>query len=323
MEKRPKLILVIPCYNEEEVLPVTAPLFLGKIRQLADLGRIAGDSRILFVNDGSTDATWDIIGRLSASDPHYTGISQSRNRGHQNALLAGLMESMDRCDMTITMDCDGQDDIEAVDRMIDAREKGAEIVYGVRSSRASDGWFKRTSAQCFYRLMKKMGAECIYNHADYRLVSNRALKAFSDFKEVNLYLRGMFPLVGFNSTCVYYERRERAAGKSHYPFKKMLSFAAEGITDLSVRPVNIIAGLGGAFSLLSFIGILYALISRCLGHAVSGWTSMICIVCLIGGIQLLSIGMIGIYIGKIYLETKHRPRYIISEKTGNVGNLSP
>jgi len=323
MTRKPKLILIIPCFNEESVLPIMAPVFLNKIKTLCGKEIISEESRILFVDDGSKDATWKLVRGLSAGDKFCTGISLSRNCGHQNAVLAGLMEAVDQCDITITMDCDGQDDVDAADEMIGAYENGAEIVYGVRNNRESDSWFKRESAQCFYRLLKAMGAVCIYNHADYRLVSNRALKAFADFKEVNLFLRGMFPLVGFNSTCVYYRRQERVAGKSHYPLKKMLLFALDGITDLSVKPIRMITGAGFLFSAFSFVGILYALISLCLGHAVSGWTSLVCIICLIGGIQLLSIGIIGEYIGKIYLESKHRPRYIISEKTeGNSSEKS-
>ncbi len=313
----PRLYIVIPCYNEQEVLPLTAPLFLEKIRSLSGAGKIAEDSRVLFVNDGSKDKTWSIIQDLAAQDPHYRGVCLSRNRGHQNALLAGLMEAKDRCDITISIDCDGQDDINAMDEMVDAYLNGAEIVYGVRSSRATDSFFKRTSAQMFYKLLNSMGADTVYNHADYRLVSARALKEFAKFREVNIYLRGMFPLVGFNSTCVYYERNERMAGKSHYPLRKMLALAFDGITSLSVKPIRLITGLGVIISVLAFLLILYALISWIAGRAVAGWTSNLIVVALLGGIQLISLGVIGEYVGKIFLETKRRPRFIISERAGH------
>ena len=315
--KTPRLYIVIPCYNEQEVLPMTAPLFLRKLNALAGEGKISEDSRVLFVNDGSRDGTWEIIGKLAAEDPHYLGICLSRNRGHQNALLAGLMEAKDRCDVTISIDCDGQDDINAMDAMVDEYLNGAEIVYGVRSSREKDTFFKRTSAQLFYKLLNSMGAETVYNHADYRLVSSRALKEFANFREVNIYLRGMFPLVGFKSTCVYYERNERLAGKSHYPLGKMLGLAFNGITSLSVKPIRIITGVGVAISALSFVMIIYALIAWACGSAVAGWTSNLIAVALLGGIQLISLGVIGEYVGKIFLETKQRPRYIISERTGD------
>ena len=312
----PRLYIVVPCYNESEVLPMTAPLFRRKLIQLSGEGKIAEDSRVLFVNDGSRDDTWEIIQALAAEDAHCLGLSLSRNRGHQNALLAGLMEARDQCDITISIDCDGQDDMNAMDRMVDAYLDGAEIVYGVRSSRKTDTVFKRATAQGFYKLLSAMGAETVYNHADYRLVSSRVLKEFAHFQEVNIYLRGMFPLVGFKSTSVYYERSERLAGSSHYPLKKMLSLAFDGITSLSVKPIRIITVTGVVISLLSAVLILYALISWITGKAVAGWTSNLIVVALLGGIQLVSIGVIGEYIGKIYLETKHRPRYIISERTG-------
>ena len=315
----PRLFIVIPCYNEQEVLPLTAPLFLKKLLQLYDEEKIAPDSRVLFVNDGSRDETWSIIQDLAARDEHFTGICLSRNRGHQNALLAGLMEAKDQCDITISIDCDGQDDLNAMDQMVEEYLSGAEIVYGVRSSRKTDTFFKRTTAQAFYKLMNTMGAETVYNHADYRLVSARVLKEFASFREVNIYLRGMFPLVGFKSTCVYYERNERLAGKSHYPLGKMLSLAFDGITSLSVKPIRIITGLGICISCLSFLLILYALISWIGGRAVAGWTSYLIVVALLGGIQLISLGVIGEYVGKIFLETKQRPRFIVSERTGDTG----
>lgn len=311
----PVLYLVIPCYNEEKVLPVTSTIFSDKLHALAACGKISPDSRVLFVNDGSRDKTWDIITELSKSDPVFTGISLSRNRGHQNALLAGLYEASEKCDITISIDCDGQDDINAADSMVDEYLNGAEIVYGVRSSRKTDTAFKRGTAQMFYKLLNKMGAEVVYNHADYRLMSARVLKEFKNFKEVNIFLRGMVPLVGFKSTCVYYERNERMAGESHYPLKKMIALALDGITSLSTKPIRIITGLGTAIALLSIIGILWSVISFFIGHTVAGWASMISIVCFFGGLQLLSLGIIGEYIGKIYLETKQRPRFIIEKRT--------
>ena len=313
--KKPILYIVIPCYNEQEVLPITAPMFLNKLKQLMSDGLISGDSRVMFVNDGSTDGTWDIISKLAAEDEHFIGISQSRNRGHQNALLAGLMEAKDRCDISISIDCDGQDDIDAMDKMIAEYLGGCEVVYGVRSSREADSFFKRTTAQGFYRLLSAMGAEVVYNHADYRLVSSRVLRELASFKEVNLFLRGMVPLVGFKSTCVEYARCERLAGKSKYPLSKMLSLAADGITSLSVKPLRLITSFGVFVALLSFIGVIWAIISALCGDTVAGWASTTCIVCFVGGVQLVCLGIIGEYIGKIYLETKGRPRYIISERT--------
>ena len=313
--KKPILYIVIPCYNEQEVLPITAPMFLNKLKQLMSDGLISGDSRVMFVNDGSTDGTWDIISKLAAEDEHFIGISQSRNRGHQNALLAGLMEAKDRCDISISIDCDGQDDIDAMDKMIAEYLGGCEVVYGVRSSRETDSFFKRTTAQGFYKLLEKMGAEVVYNHADYRLLSARVLRELANFKEVNLFLRGMVPLVGFKSTCVEYARCERLAGKSKYPLSKMLSLAADGITSLSVKPLRLITSFGVFVALLSFIGVIWAIISALCGDTVAGWASTTCIVCFVGGVQLVCLGIIGEYIGKIYLETKGRPRYIISERT--------
>ena len=312
---QPRLFIVIPCYNEQEVLPITAPMFLDEIRGLIDSGKVAADSRVLFVNDGSRDGTWEIIESLSRENPVFQGVCLSRNRGHQNALLCGLMEAKDQCDITISIDCDGQDDISAMDRMVDEYLNGAEIVYGVRSSRETDTFFKRFTAQSFYRLLNRMGADTVYNHADYRLVSSRVLKEFANFREVNIFLRGMFPLVGFRSTSVYYERNERLAGKSHYPLKKMLALAFDGITSLSVKPIRIITGVGVCVSLISFLLILYALIAWIAGRAVAGWASTLVVVAFLGGIQLIALGVIGEYIGKIFLETKQRPRYIVSERT--------
>ena len=289
--KTPVLYIIVPCYNEEAVLPITCSLFLNKITELAGKGKISDDSRVLFINDGSRDKTWQIITDLAGQDKHFLGISQSRNRGHQNAVLAGLMEAKDRCDITISIDCD------------------------VRSKRDTDTFFKRFTAESFYRLMNWMGAEVVFNHADYRLISSRVLREFANFKEVNIFLRGMIPLVGFKSTSVYYERHERLAGESHYPLKKMLALAFDGITSLSVKPIRMVTGLGAFFAIVSFIGVIWAIVMALLGSTVSGWASTICIVCFMGGVQLLCLGVIGEYIGKIYLETKARPRYIISERT--------
>jgi len=313
--KTPVLYIVIPCYNEQEVLPLTAPQFREELRRLTEAGAVSEESRVLFVNDGSRDRTWQIIQELSAGDPHFQGLCLSRNRGHQNALLCGLMEARNRCDITISIDCDGQDDIRAMDQMVAEYHAGAEIVYGVRSSRETDTFFKRFTAQSFYKLLNWMGADTVYNHADYRLVSARVLKEFANFREVNIFLRGMFPLVGFKSTSVYYERNERLAGKSHYPLKKMLALAFDGITSLSVKPIRIITGMGVVISVVAFLLILYALIAWISGAAVAGWASTLIAVALLGGIQLISLGVIGEYIGKIFLETKQRPRYIVSEET--------
>ena len=313
--ENPILYIVIPCYNEQEVLPITSKLFLKKITDLVAAGKISDDSRVLFVNDGSKDKTWSIICDLAKSDKHYIGISQSRNRGHQNAVLAGLMEAKDKCDITISIDCDGQDDINAMDAMVGAYLDGCEVVYGVRSKRDTDTFFKRFTAEGFYKLMNWMGAEVVFNHADYRLISSRVLQEFANFKEVNIFLRGMIPLVGFKSTSVYYERAERIAGESHYPLKKMLALAFDGITSLSVKPIRMITGFGVTVSILSFLGVLWALISQLTGSTVSGWASTMCVICFMGGVQLVCLGVIGEYVGKIYMETKRRPRYIISERT--------
>lgn len=312
----PTLYIIIPCYNEEAVLPITSGQFLDQLLKMIKSGSVSDSSRIMFVDDGSKDSTWATICELSESDVHYTGIRQSRNRGHQNAVLAGLMEANSLgADITISIDCDGQDDISVMSEMVDKYHGGAEIVYGVRSSRKTDTFFKRFTAQSFYKLLSAMGVEVVYNHADYRLVSGKALTAFEDFKEVNLFLRGMFPLVGFESATVEYERHERIAGESHYPLKKMLALAFDGITSLSIKPIRIITILGVIFSCLSFAGIIWSLVSHFVGSTVAGWTSMTCIICLLGSVQLIGIGIIGEYIGKIYMEVKQRPRYIISERT--------
>ncbi len=314
---KPVLYIVIPCYNEQEVLPITAPLFEQEINDLVKKELISADSRIMLVDDGSRDNTWEIISSLSRENKIFKGIRQSRNRGHQNAVLAGLMEAKDSCDITISIDCDGQDDITAMEQMVREYLGGCEVVYGVRSARKTDTFFKRFTAQSFYRFLKSMGAETVYNHADYRLISSRALGAMADFKEVNLFLRGLVPLVGFKSTSVYYERHERLAGKSHYPFRKMLALAVDGITSLSIKPLRLITVLGIIFALASFGGIIWSVIARLLNNTVAGWASIMCAIFLVGGLQMICLGIIGEYIGKIYLETKARPRYIISERTEN------
>ena len=312
---RPILWIVIPCYNEEQVLPLTAPMFLKKLQDLTAEEKISPNSRILFVNDGSADRTWETIRELAAQDEHFIGICQSRNRGHQNAVLAGLMEAKGRCDVTISIDCDGQDDIDAMDRMLDEYLNGAEVVYGVRAKRDKDSFFKRFTAESFYKLMKALGADVVYNHADYRLISAKVLEHFADFEEVNIFLRGMVPLVGFPSATVSYDRAERLAGKSKYPLRKMLALAFNGITSLSVKPITLITSCGIVFSVIGLALMIWAIVQAVLGNTVTGWASTVCIICLLGGIQLISLGVLGQYIGKTYLETKRRPRYIISART--------
>lgn len=314
----PILYIVIPCYNEGKVLPITAPMFLQKLEAMIHGEQISPESKILFINDGSKDDTWEIIQHLSHQDPHFIGISQSRNRGHQNAVLAGLMEAKDHCDITISIDCDGQDDINVMEDMVREYKDGCEVVYGVRSKRDTDSFFKRFTAESFYKLMNLLGAEVVFNHADYRLVSSRVLQEFQNFKEVNIFLRGMFPLVGFKSTSVYYERHERIAGESHYPLSKMLLLAFDGITSLSVKPLQMIMAIGFFISALSFVGVIWSVVVNIMGNSVAGWASMVSIICFIGGIQLICLGVIGEYIGKIYLEVKARPRYIISQRTGQI-----
>ncbi len=312
---KPVLYVVIPCYNEQKVLPITAPMFLAQLEKMQSDGLISSESKVMFVNDGSKDGTWQIICDLARDNAAFVGISQSRNRGHQNAVLAGLMESADKCDITISIDCDGQDDIGCMEEMVRQYLQGCEVVYGVRSSRKSDTFFKRTTAQGFYRLMNLMGAEVVYNHADYRLISSRVLREFGKFEEVNLFLRGMIPLVGFKSTSVYYERHERVAGESHYPLSKMLALAFDGITSLSVKPLRLISGLGIIMSAVSLAGVIWALISKFCGYTIDGWTSIVFAVCLFCSMQLVCLGVIGEYVGKIYMEVKRRPRYIISDRT--------
>lgn len=315
MKKKPILYIIVPCYNEEDVLPVTNTLFVKKLFQLIKNNDISNSSRILYVNDGSTDRTWELIKKYAKEIQNVVGLSQSRNRGHQNAVYAGLMESKDLADITISIDCDGQDDINAMDEMIKAYKNGAEIVYGIRNDRDTDTFFKRYTAQSFYKLLEKMGVETIYNHADYRLVSSKVLKEFEKFDEVNLFLRGMFPLVGFKSSAVYYKRNERIAGESKYPLSKMLNLAFDGITSLSVKPIRLVTTLGFFVSLLSFLIIIWIFISYFTENTVSGWASNATLLSFFCGIQLVSIGIIGEYIGKIYLEVKHRPKYIISERS--------
>lgn len=307
------LYVVIPCYNEEEVLEETTKRLKEKMGKLIKDKKISNKSKVMYVNDGSKDNTWELIKKINKSEKLFTGITLSRNRGHQNALLAGLMTAKTYADVVISMDADLQDDINAIDEMIDKYNTGCDIVYGVRSSRKKDTWFKKTTAQGFYKFMKFMGVDVVYNHADYRLTSKRVLEEFSNFKEVNLFLRGMFPLVGYSSDVVYYERKERFAGESKYPLKKMLNFAWDGITSFSVRPIRMVLNVGVIIFVVSLLVLLYCLIVKLLGKTVEGWTFVVGSIWLVSGVQMLSIGIIGEYIGKIYSETKARPRFIISE----------
>ena len=309
------LYIIVPCYNEEEVLPITSKLFLEELNDLVYKNKISDKSRIMFVNDGSKDKTWEIIKKMSNESKYFIGISQSRNMGHQNAVLAGLMEAIPFSDITISIDCDGQDDVKAMEEMVDAFHMGNEIVYGVRKDRKTDTFFKRFTAQSFYKILNLMGVEVIYNHADYRLISKKVLKEFKKFKEVNLFLRGIIPLVGFQSTSVLYKRHERISGESKYPLSKMLALAFEGITSLSIKPIRIIILLGMIILSISLISVLWCLVLFFLGKGIEIWTSLIWIICLMGGIQITSLGLIGEYVGKIYIEIKSRPRYIISERT--------
>lgn len=312
-----RLFCVIPCYNEEEVLHETASRLEAKIKSLVAAGKISEDSRILFVNDGSRDKTWSIISELHEKSELFQGINLSKNMGHQNALLAGLMTAKDLCDAAISLDADLQDDINAIDEMVEKYLNGADVVYGVRSKRATDTFFKKFTAESFYKLMNGLGANTVYNHADYRLMSRRALQALSEFGEVNLFLRGIVPMVGFNSDIVYYERAERFAGESKYPLRKMLSFAMEGITSLSTKPIKMITGLGVSIFLVSIIVLIYSLVRHFTGHTIPGWTTTVLSVWAIGGLIMISLGVIGEYIGKIYLETKNRPRFIIRDYIGD------
>ncbi len=307
------LYIVVPCYNEEEVLPESSRRFAEKLKSLAAAGVVSLQSRVLLVNDGSKDGTWEIIKKLHESDPVFSGLCLSRNRGHQNALLAGLMYAKDKADLTISMDADLQDDINAVDAMIEKYRQGAEIVYGVRSKREKDTFFKRFTAESFYKVMNMMGAETVFNHADYRLMSSRALQSFAEFGEVNLFLRGMVPMVGYKSDVVYYERGERFAGESKYPLKKMLAFAWEGITSLSTRPIKLIAGLGSVILAVSLLFALIGAIGAIAGTAQTIEKWLLISIWTVCGLILLAVGVVGEYVGKNYLESKHRPRYIISE----------
>lgn len=312
MKKEEILYVVVPCYNEEEVLTETTKRLKEKLENLIKDKKISNKSRVMYVNDGSKDNTWNLIEEISDKEKLFTGISLSRNRGHQNALLAGLMTAKNYADIVISMDADLQDDINAIDEMIEKYNNGAQIVYGVRSSRKKDTAFKRITAEGFYKFMKLMGVEVVFNHADYRLTSKRVLEELENYGEINLFLRGMFPLIGFKTDIVYYERNERFAGSSKYPLKKMLSFAWEGITSFSVKPIKMILNIGIIMFVLSIIMIIYSIISKCLGNAVDGWTFITCSIWLVAGIQMLSLGIVGEYIGKIYSETKRRPRFIIS-----------
>ncbi|MBR1626562.1 MAG: glycosyltransferase family 2 protein [Bacteroidales bacterium] len=312
------LYIVIPCYNEQEVLNLTADVLKQKMNTLFNDGKISTRSKVMFVNDGSKDKTWQIIKDLHREDALFTGITLSRNRGHQNALLAGLMTAKQYADIVISMDADMQDDINVIDRFIDKYNQGNDIVYGVRSSRKTDTVFKRNTALAFYKLMQWLGAETVYNHADYRLMSKRALEGLAQFNEVNLFLRGLVPMVGYLSDTVEYERGERKAGESKYPLKKMTAFALDGITSLSIKPITLITKLGLIIFLLSLAALIWILIVKFTGHATIGWSSILISIWMLGGLQLLAIGIIGEYIGKIYKETKQRPRYIIAENLEEV-----
>ena len=314
------LYVVIPCYNEEAVLLETTRRLKEKFEKLIKDKKISKKSKVMYVDDGSKDSTWSLIKKINKNETLFTGIALSRNRGHQNALLAGLMTAKKYADFVISMDADLQDDINAMDEMIEKYNDGKDIVYGVRSSRKKDTWFKKTTAQYFYKFMKILGVDVVYNHADYRLTSKRVLDEFENFKEVNLFLRGMFPLVGYSSDVVYYERNERFAGESKYPLKKMLNFAWDGITSFSVKPIRLVLNLGALIFVISLLVLLYCLIVKLCGKTVTGWTFIVGSIWLVSGIQMLSIGIIGEYIGKIYSETKSRPRYIISENLNEKDN---
>lgn len=310
--------LVVPCYNEEEVLPETHRRLSEKLLGLIASGAAAPESRVLFVDDGSRDDTWHLISEYAAGDGLFCGVKLAHNRGHQNALLAGLMTAMPRCDCAVSLDADLQDDVGVLDEFLEKFRAGCDVVYGVRRRRDTDGAFKRTTAEGFYKVMEKLGVEVVYNHADYRLMSRRALEALSEYGEVNLFLRGIVPSIGYKSDRVYYDRSERFAGESKYPLRKMIAFAVDGITSFSVKPLKLISNLGILVSLLSVFGLLYALISFLCGAAVPGWTAIVCSIWLLGGIQLLCLGVVGTYVGKIYSEAKGRPRYRIEEIAGKL-----
>ena len=308
---------VIPCYNEEAVLPETTRRMTDKLNAMRAAGLIGEKSRILYVDDGSKDRTWELVSQFNRENPWVEGVKLSHNRGHQHALLCGLMSAMPRCDAAISMDADLQDDIDALDQFVKKFQEGCDVVYGVRNKRDTDTWFKRTTAEGFYKVMQLLGVDVVFNHADYRLMSKRALEALSEYKEVNLFLRGIVPLIGYRSDYVYYDRQERFAGESKYPLKKMLSFALDGITSFSVKPLKLISNLGILISVLSVFGLLYALVSYFAGWAVSGWTAIVCSIWLLGGLQMLCLGVVGGYIGKIYSEVKDRPRYRIEDHLKN------
>ena len=313
-----KLIIIVPCFNEERVLEKSSEQLLSVLNSLIDSGKISSNSRILFVNDGSRDKTWEIISAKTHEDKHFEGLNLARNVGHQNALLAGIDTVKDLCDISITIDADLQDDISVMENMVDEYIKGADIVYGVRSLRKTDSFFKRSTAHLFYKFMSFLGAETVYNHADYRLMSSRAMKQLLLYKERNIFLRGIVPKIGYKTAKVYYERKKREAGKSKYPLKKMLAFAFDGITSLSVKPIRLITAFGFIVAAISLIGIIWSVVTAFMGMSVAGWASTVSIICFLGGVQLLSLGVIGEYIGKIYLEVKHRPRYIIDKKTDDM-----
>lgn len=314
-----RLYMIVPCYNEEEVLPETAKRLREKYSSLMGKGLISADSKVVFVNDGSKDGTWRIIQELHGSDTMFSGIDLAHNSGHQNAVLAGLMTVRDICDVSITMDADLQDDINAIDEMLERYYEGNQVVYGVRSARKTDTFFKRFTAESFYKFMKLMGADVVYNHADFRLMSARVLRELAGYREVNLFLRGLVPLIGFQSCTVSYERHERFAGKSKYPLKKMLSFAVNGITSFSTRPLKLITAIGFIMSAISAAAIIWAFVVKLLGHSELGWSSTMCSIWFIGGIQILALGIIGEYIGKIYAEVKQRPRFIVAEFINDTG----
>ena len=314
---------VIPCYNEEAVLPETTRRMTDKLNAMRAAGLIGEKSRILYVDDGSKDRTWELVSQFNRENPWVEGVKLSHNRGHQYALLCGLMSAMPRCDAAISMDADLQDDIDALDQFVKKFQEDCDVVYGVRNKRDTDTWFKRTTAEGFYKVMQLLGVDVVFNHADYRLMSKRALEALSEYKEVNLFLRGIVPLIGYRSDYVYYDRHERFAGESKYPLKKMLSFALDGITSFSVKPLKLISNLGILISVLSILGLLYALISYFAGWAVTGWTAIVCSIWLLGGLQMLCLGVVGGYIGKIYSEVKARPRYRVEEYLENPGEKKP
>lgn len=308
-----RLIIVVPCYNEEEILPYSIEKLTGVIKNLIEKSKIASNSGILFVNDGSKDKTWEIIQNEYAKNPYVYGLGLAGNVGHQNALFAGLQTAAEICDFSISIDADLQDDIEVIEQMVDEYLSGADIVYGVRSERKTDTFFKRFTAQAFYRIMEMMDVKTVYNHADFRLMSARAMKQLGQYKERNLFLRGMVPLIGYKTATVTYARKERLAGESKYPLKKMLSFAWDGITSFSIKPISMIMAFGGAIVACSVIAFIYTLVSYFMGHVSPGWSSLMISIWFLGGVQLLFIGVVGQYVGKTYIESKERPRYNVEK----------